>query len=65
MRGFPSQDTGPGMSELFHDLAVQQEEDRQTIHHGLRLDPEMRHVIYYGKPSWPSYSERTFPRASQ
>lgn len=24
--GFPLQDTGPGMSELFHDLQVEQEE---------------------------------------
>jgi hypothetical protein len=27
-RGFPLQDTGPGMNELFHDLAVEQEEER-------------------------------------
>jgi hypothetical protein len=25
-RGFPPQDTGPGMNELFHDLTVEQEE---------------------------------------
>lgn len=24
--GFPLQDTGPGMNELFHDLAVEQDE---------------------------------------
>lgn len=24
-RGFPLQDTGPGMNELFHDLAVEEE----------------------------------------
>jgi hypothetical protein len=28
MRGFPLQDTGPGMNELFHDLQVEQEERR-------------------------------------
>ena len=27
-RGFPRPDTGPGMSELFHDLTVEQEEQR-------------------------------------
>lgn len=27
-RGFPLQDTGPGMNELFHDAAVEQEEER-------------------------------------
>jgi hypothetical protein len=26
MRGFPLQDEGPGMNELFHDLQVEQEE---------------------------------------
>lgn len=26
--GFPSQDTGPGMAELFHDLQVEQDEQR-------------------------------------
>lgn len=29
-RGFPLQDTGPGMNELFHDLQVEQEEHRQA-----------------------------------
>jgi hypothetical protein len=28
MRGFPLQDEGPGMNEMFHDLAVAQEEER-------------------------------------
>lgn len=28
MRGFPLQDTGPGMSEMFHDLQVEQERER-------------------------------------
>lgn len=28
MKGFPLQDTGPGMSELFHDLMVEQEQER-------------------------------------
>ena len=28
MRGFPQQDTGPGMSELFHDLQTEQEEQK-------------------------------------
>lgn len=27
-RCFPLQDTGPGMSELFHDLTVEQEKER-------------------------------------
>lgn len=27
-RGFPLQDDGPGMKELFHDLAVEQEIER-------------------------------------
>lgn len=66
-RGFPLQDTGPGMNELFHDLAVDQAEQRDIergrITHGMRVDPNERHVIYYGKPSWPSHCERTFPRA--
>lgn len=26
--GFPLQDTGPGMNELFHDLTVEQEQER-------------------------------------
>lgn len=26
--GFPLQDEGPGMSEMFHDLAIEQEEER-------------------------------------
>lgn len=26
MRGFPLQDEGPGMNELFHDLSVEQEQ---------------------------------------
>lgn len=30
MRGFPLQDTGPGMSELFHDLAIEQEERKMS-----------------------------------
>lgn len=30
-RGFPSQDTGPGMGELFHDLQTEQAEER-SIH---------------------------------
>lgn len=29
-RGFPLQDTGPGMNELFHDMAVEQEMERAT-----------------------------------
>lgn len=28
MRGFPLQDEGPGMNELFHDLQVEQEQER-------------------------------------
>lgn len=27
-RGFPLQDTGPGMNELFHDLQVEQEREK-------------------------------------
>ena len=27
-RGFPLQDTGPGMSKMFHDLTVEQEIER-------------------------------------
>lgn len=27
-RGFPLQDTGPGMSQMFHDLAIEQDEER-------------------------------------
>jgi hypothetical protein len=27
-RGFPLQDDGPGMNELFHDLQVEQEQER-------------------------------------
>jgi len=26
-RGFPSQDPGPGMNELFHDLQVEQDQE--------------------------------------
>ena len=29
-RGFPSQDTGPGMNEMSHDLQVEQEQERAT-----------------------------------
>jgi hypothetical protein len=29
-RGFPSQDTGPGMSEMFHDLQVEQEKEPRS-----------------------------------
>lgn len=27
-RGFPLQDTGPGMAEMFHDLQIEQEQER-------------------------------------
>jgi Pyruvate/2-oxoacid:ferredoxin oxidoreductase delta subunit len=27
-RGFPLQDEGPGMKQMFHDLAIEQEEER-------------------------------------
>jgi hypothetical protein len=30
MRGFPLQDTGPGMNELLHDLQVEEEEERRA-----------------------------------
>lgn len=31
MRGFPLQDEGPGMNELFHDLQIEQEERRAKL----------------------------------
>jgi hypothetical protein len=31
--GFPLQDTGPGMSEMFHDLQIEQEQDRMIRCH--------------------------------
>lgn len=37
-RGFPLQDTGPGMAELFHDLAVEQEKERALERGGHRLN---------------------------
>ena len=30
-RGFPLQDTGPGMNELFHDLKVDQEIEKERL----------------------------------
>jgi hypothetical protein len=28
----------------------------------MRLDPDERHILSYGKPSWPSFSERFYAR---
>lgn len=47
--GFPLQDTGPGMGELFHDLQVEQEERRakERCQH-----PPCRETDYCG---WAAY----------
>jgi hypothetical protein len=41
MSGFPSQDTGPGMAEMFHDLTVEQEEAKAAA----RLDTARRERV--------------------
>lgn len=38
-RGFPLQDAGPGMSELFHDLTIEQERAKMTTGYEQPGDP--------------------------
>jgi hypothetical protein len=38
-RGFPLQDSGPGMNELFHDLQIEQELERAARRNRKLSDP--------------------------
>lgn len=49
--GFPLQDTGPGMSELFHDLQVEQEERKAAAADRCKHQP-CREADYCG---WAAY----------
>lgn len=51
-RGFPLQDEGPGMKQMFHDLAVEQEEAKAakadaTFYAGDAMRREARHDHKY------------------
>jgi hypothetical protein len=54
MRGFPLQDEGPGMNELFHDLQVEQEEQRAKAERCKH--PPCREPEYCG---WAAYCGAT------
>lgn len=55
MRGFPLQDEGPGMNELFHDLQVEQEERRAKARERCQ-HPPCREPDYCG---WAAYCGAT------
>ena len=55
MRGFPLQDEGPGMSELFHDLQVEQEERKAAACERCK-HPPCREPGYCG---WAAYCGAT------
>lgn len=60
--GFPLQDTGPGMAELFHDLQVEQDEQRDAENAKLREAAKVCRDTYCkivpGKRTWDQLSEQ-------